>query len=279
MTRFGFLPLVAPILFVGTAAPRPITHRAPGLTYDFVLRLSRTAQDGKTSRAIGVRGHASVLGDHVRVDFDPHAAPPGMTGSYFLSNDAGAHAVLVDTDKHQAMEMPMPALVKKFSSSSGKFGALLNQATDVHVDVQDMGAGPDMFGQPTKHYQLFEEKTINGNVPDAALHQRDSVMVDLFYAPSLENFINPFVSEPPFAGRLDGLGGEDMQRYLAARAKLYPGLAPLRAVTRETITDANGKSVNLVLTVMVTRIESADVDSSIFEIPEGYSKATVQEPQ
>jgi len=276
MTGFGFLVLAAPILFVGAAAPRAVTQGAPGLTYDFVLRLSRTAQDGKIDRGNGVRGHASVLGDHVRVDFDEHAAPPGMTGSYFLSNDAGTHAIIVAADKHQTMEMPMPALVKKFSNSSGNFGGLLNQATDVSVDVQDLGAGPDMFGQPTKHDQLVEVKTINGTVRDAALHQRDSVIVDLFYAPGLQNFINPFVSEPPFAGRMDGLGPEDMQRYLAARAKLYPGLAPLRAVTRETITDGNGKSVNLVLTVMITRIESADVDPSIFDIPEGYSKSVVQ---
>ncbi|HSU97362.1 MAG TPA: hypothetical protein VLI40_09030 [Gemmatimonadaceae bacterium] len=279
MTGFGFLVLAAPILFVGAAAPRPVTHRAPGLSYDFVLRLSRTTQDGKIDRGYGVRGHASVLGDHVRVDFDEHAAPPGMTGSYFLSNDAGAHAIIVAADKHQTIEMSMPALVKKFSNSSGNFGGLLNQATDVNVDVQDLGAGPDMFGQPTKHDQLVEVKTINGNVRDAAQHERDSVIVDLFYAPGLQNLINPFVSEPPFAGRMDGLGPEDMQRYLAARAKLYPGLAPLRAVTRETTTDANGKSVKFVLTVMITRMESTDVDQSIFEIPEDYSKTTLQGPQ
>jgi hypothetical protein len=279
MIRPGFIVTAAPILFLGVATPRPQIETDAGLTYDFTVALYRTGPDGESSGGVGLRGHASVVGDHVRIDFDSQASPPGMAGGYFLSNDAGAHAIIVATDKHQAIEMPMPALVQKFGNSSGNFGGLLNQATDVHIDVQDMGAASPIFGQPTMHYRLVEAKTINGQIPDAALRQRDSLVSDLYYAPALKNFINPFLLEPPFAGSLDGLGPEDKQRYLAARARLYPSMAPLRTISREIITKADGTVISIGIVTMVTRLKSVDVDPSLFDIPAGYSKTTAQAPQ
>ena len=279
MIRPGFIVTAAPILFLGVATPRPQTVQQAGLTYDFLVRINRTGPDGTTSGGTGLSGHASVLVDHVRVDFDQRHAPPGMAGAYLLSNDAGAHAIFVAPNRHASVEVPMSVLVQKFTNSTGNFGGLMNQATDVHIDVQQVGAGPEISGQPTTHYQLMEVKTINGKVPDAAQHQRDSVTTDLYYAPGLKDFVNPFLLGPVLAGGLDGLGPDDKQQYLAARQKIYPGVAPLRAVSTETITEADGKVITIVVTAEVNQLKSVDVDPSLFEIPAGYSKTTVQGPQ
>lgn len=271
MSCLRFLGFAMPMLAFGAPTLHPRTS-SDAVVYSFAVTLGTTGQDGSAADdRVVLSGHASQLVGRVRIDFDP-AAGSLMHGAYFLALDAGTRAVVVFASRRQYLEMPMQSLIRQFNASPRRFGGLDNRATDVRIDEQDVGVGPMILGLPTEHYQIAEARTVNGEVPDAAQHLRDSVVTDLYYAPALEGLVNPFLLEPLLGGYVDGLGLQDIRRVMAARASLYQGSAPLRAVSTETITNGAGRAIVHVATAEIADLTTSAVDPSIFDIPDGYSK-------
>ena len=278
MTSRRFLAVAAPVVFVATTAPRSAAAQGSGFSYTFIAQVHNSDPDGKATDHIAMSGHASILGDRTRIDFDSLTGQlAGMRGGYFFSLDAGARAVFVNPKAKRYLEMPMQMLAQHFTRLvTGASGAANTNASDVHLDVVTVGAGPTMLGRATTHYRLVAVYTIN----TPAETWRDSTVNDLYYAPDLKNFINPFLSLVP--AMLDGMGMYGSaydQQYMAARAKLYQGGAPLRTVSNFTITDARGKAASIVVTTEVTQLSAGDVNPSIFDIPTDYRKQTIGLPQ
>jgi len=274
MTGRQFLAIAASIAFVATTAPPSIAAQGSGITYTFVMQVHVTDSDGKTTDGITMRGHASMLGDQTRIDFDSlNGQLAGIRGGYFLVLNGGNRVVLVAPKAKRYLEMPMQLLAQHFTKlTTGADGFVDRHATDVHVDAVAMGAGPTLFRHSTTHYRLVDVKTINAPTNT----ERDSIVNDLYYAPDLKNFINPFLSyAPAMAAGMGMYGPAYDQQYMAARANLYQGGAPLRTVSDFTITVDSGKRTRVMLTTEVTQLGVADVDASVFDLPADYAKQTI----
>lgn len=289
MTRLRFLAMAAPLVFTAAATPRPTADRAPGLTYTFVSHVQITDPNGKTTDRVAMSGHASILGDRARIDLDSLAAPmspahqqggDAMRGVYFLSLDGGRRLVFVDPNKKQYMDMSMSGMMQGLGALTKGMGGLINfQATDVHVDAQKIGPGPTMLGHSTVHYRLTDSKTMNTKILFKTMTSHDSTVTDLYYAPDLKNFINPFLSNSQaMTGALDMFGPEYKQQYMAAHAKLYQAGAPLRTVSTATATDGSGKVRRTVSTTEVTQLSTGNVSASLFDIPSDYTKIDTTAP-
>jgi hypothetical protein len=276
--------VAAPMLFVAAIAPRPVADRAPGLTYTFVSRIQMTDANGKSTDRVMMSGHAALLGDRARIDLDSMATPmnpaqgqrngDSMRGMYFLTLDGGKRLVYVDPNKKQYMDMQMDGMLKGLSSITNATGGLVRmQASNVHIDAEKVGAGPMILGHATVHYRLTDSKTMNTKVLFKTSTTRDSTVSDLYYAPDLKNFVNPFLSNSQASmGALDLFGPEYKQQYMAAHAKLYQEGAPLRTVATSISTDGNGKVRTSVMTMEVTQMSTGTVSASLFDIPTDYTK-------
>jgi len=277
MTRFQLFAIAAPIVFVSTAASRSTAAQGSGLRYTFVTQGHVTDPDGKTTDGITMSGHASILGDRTRIDFDSLSGRmAGMRGGYFLVLNGGDRVVVVVAKAKRYLEMPMQVLAQHFTKlTTGADGFVdRRHATDVHVDAVAMGDGPTLFGHATTHYRLVDTKTINS----VEHTERDSIVNDMYYAVDLKNFVNPFLSYVPAMVAGMGMYGPAYdQQYMAARAKLYQRGAPLRTVSDFTITVDNGTS-RMILTTEVTQLNVADVDASVFDLPADYARQTIGLP-
>jgi hypothetical protein len=291
MTRLRLLAVAAPILLIGAATPRSTTDFAPGLTYTFTSHVQTTDPNGQTTDRVVMSGHAAILGDRARIDLDSMGAQNGqaqqqssgssMRGVYFLSLNGGSRLVYVDPTRKQYMDMNVGGMMRGLSALTSSTGGLIKiQASNVHIDADKIGAGPTILGYSTVHYRLTESKTMNTRVLFKTVTSRDSSVTDLYYAPDLKNFINPFLSSSQaMTGALDMYGPEYKQQYMAAHAKLYQEGAPLRAVSTVTSTDGSGKMRTTVSTTEVTQLSAGNVNATLFDIPPDYSKVDVSVPQ
>jgi hypothetical protein len=289
MTRLRFLAMAAPIVFVAATVPRPAVDRASGVTYSFVSRVQTTDPNGKSTERIGMSGHASILGDRARIDLDSLAAPmtpaqhqegaSAMQGMYFLSLDGGRKFVYVIPSKKQYMEMQTLGMMQGLNALTGAGGLIKFEASNIHVDAEKLGAGPTILGHRTVHYRLTDSKTMKTRILFKTMTSRDSTVTDLYYAPDLKNFINPFLSNSQATtGALDMFGAEYKQQYMAAHAKLYQEGAPLRTVATRTRTDGSGKVTTTISTMEVTQLNTGYVNPSIFDIPADYTKIDTSVP-
>ena len=289
MNRIRFLAVAAPMAFVAAATPRPLAKLTPGLTYTFTSHVQTTDPNGQTTDRVVMSGHAAILGDRARIDLDSMGAQTSpaqqsagtMRGIYFLSLNGGARLVYVDPVKKQYMDMDMGGMLHGLAAlTSGSRGLIRIQASNVHIDADRIGAGPAILGHSTLHYRLTESKTMSTKVLFKTITSRDSSVTDLYYAPDLKNFVNPFLSNSQaMTGMLDMYGPEYKQQYLAAHAKLYGEGAPLRSVSTTTTTDGSGKVRMTVVTTEVTQLSTGNVIATQFDIPADYSKIDVSVPQ
>lgn len=284
MTRLRSV-LAATTLMVGSALPAlaaPTMYapssrgsdNPPGLTYDFTSRIVTTDQAGIVRDQITLRGKAAILGDKVRIDIADAGTGSVMNGAYMLAYDGGRRLVWINPDRKQYYEVESAAMMGKMDQLvNGSNGLIKAEASNVKIDVKKMGAGPVIEGHETVHYRMTQRMDMKTRVLSKSTNSRDESTIDYYYAPDLQDFVNPFLSSSQnMSGSMTFLGDEYMRQIQTAYSKLRSG-APLKTVMTSRSIDEFGNMQTSTITTEVSNLKPGLLSGAMFAIPSGYSKA------
>jgi hypothetical protein len=272
------LAVVASLLCTAWAPiPQAPTARVDsGLTYDFTTQTLSIGPNGDTVRTITMQGHAALQGDKARIDIDD-AGQLGnrLKGAYFLSLSGGKQMVWVVPSKKQYYtfnEMGMKALATT-PEINGTNSPINIAASNVHIDVKNLGPGPTLEGHPTVHYRMTQSMDLTTKVLSYSRTSHHEITIDYACAPDLEKFVNPFLNggESPMGG-MQILGDEYATKVNAAKQKMANSGAPLRMVTTTTTGTTPGNTTKAVSIMNVTNLKQTTVSDSLFVIPADYTQ-------
>ena len=264
-----------PLIF---AAATPF---ADGMTYDFVMKSQSTRTGNKET--VTMSGHGTYAGDQAKIEIvDAGAAGStgmfGGKGTYFIVKGGGKEMFLVDPSQKQYMAWDMAGLMGGMSKMMGAMGGMVKmQMSDIHIDAQDMGAGEQIQGYPTRHMRMVQNYTMTATVFGKSSKTTTATTTDYYLSPTLR-IANPFVSNSQqMAMASDLFNNPDFKTQMtAAMAKMPKGSIPLKTITTAISTDSKGKQETTVSTMEMLNIRASKVSESTFAIPAGY--ALVQMP-
>lgn len=259
-----------PLLF---AAATPF---ADGMTYEFTIKSQSTRTGNKET--VTMSGRGTYAGDQAKLEIF-NAGPAGNTGmfggkgSYFIIKGGGKEMFLVDPAEKQYMAWDIANLMSGVTKMMGAMGGMMKmEMTDIHIDAQDMGAGPSIQGYPTRHMRMVQNYTMTATVFGRSNKSTTATTTDSYLSTTLR-IANPFTSNSEqFAGAADMFNNPDFKRQLmAAQAKMPKGAVPLKTVTTSVTTDGKGKAETTVSTMEMTNFKASNIPASAFEIPSGYT--------
>jgi hypothetical protein len=274
LIRSSRLAVVAalPLLVAARPLPAPVIG---GTTYEFVVR-ARTAQGGD-KESVMMRGRGAFAGSDGRIEILETASPAGSEvfggkGSYFLVH-AGRKMILVDPTNKQYMEWDMANMLAGMSKMVNAMGGLMKfELSDIKIESHNLGAGENLQGYPTVHYQMIENYTMNVKIFGRGSKSHNETTIDYYFAPSL-NLANPFMSNSrAMAQSFDLFNNPDYKAQMtAAQARIQWGV-PLKTVVKTVSTDDKGKQqVSTVISEMIN-FHHTDLPSSMFAIPADYKQ-------
>jgi hypothetical protein len=244
------------------ATPVPVP-RVDG--YTIAMRVTTT-----DAAADPVQMTLKVAGGSLRIEMDGIAASMGggrgggsqadqmSRGAYMLLQDGGKVAMILPS-------MPNPmgggmgmGVSMDVSALTGGMGMAVPEASNVNVDVEDLGAGESILGFPTRKYRLKQAYTTTGRGGGA-----QDVTTDVWMTTSIsgadaalrrfsESFGSQYTAGSNARGVVDALS-----------AKMPQGF-PMKSVATER--RGNG---SVVTTMEVTELTKTAFSQSEFDVPSG----------
>ena len=260
----------------------PATHRAStatrGLRYTFSNRSTTTNPDGATRERVMAAGTGTILDANARVDLADAASNFVVKkGSYMLVNGESGTVTIVDPSARTYCEMSAAELGQSISAITGVATSLVKmQVSGLETRGESLGAGPAVSGVQTTQYRVTQRYTMTVSVFGKKSTMTSSSRIDYFVAPSLaKDLVNPFMDLGASTSQMvpSGSGlGEITQQLMDEQRKLFTGPI-IKMLTRTESVDEKGRTTVSTGTNEITSLERAEVDPSVFEIPEGF-KAT-----
>ena len=259
------LPALA--LFLGAT---PIASK--GISYDFSMV---TTNDNGKGKEMTMAGKGMVAGGNARIEFTDVTMPqmraqggPFAEGSYILFKSATKEFIVVDTKQKQYSSMNQDELMNLTSAVTNlvKF-----EMTNVHVAADRVQPDTTVDSYKTEHYRMTQQYHMKMSV--AFIHSENDVssVLDYYYTPQFDDLINPYMSSG-WSSSSNFFNNADYTAQLkAATAKLHHGV-PVLMVMHTTNTDKKGKATTGTTVMHTTNLVRADIPSSEFEIPAGYTK-------
>lgn len=258
--RFGATALLA-------AAPALATVGAQG--YSFDVTSSGTDPRSGNAQVMGV-SHGRWEKDLTRIDIIESPARGGMMGkgTYMIATRATGITTFVDPAKQQYYEFNSTEMAAAATELQGAMaGVAKMEAVDIHVDMEDLGAGETIEGYATWKYRLTQSYTMRMTILGHNNDTKQHTVSELWIAPALLGDLNPG-SRP--AASANGMLKELTETTYKAYAKLKPG-AMLRMINTSTSGDG-AKARNRVTTMNLSNFRRESFSASIFQVPAGYKK-------
>ena len=259
MNQFAQIALLT--LSVGASAG------AQGYSYD--VTTSGTDPRGGTVQIMS-SSHGRWEKGATRIDIIESPARGGMMGkgTYMISVGATGITTFVDPVKQQYYELNAKELGAQSAALQGAMSGVAKiDVVDVHVDMEDLGAGEPIEGYATLKYRLTESYTMRMTVLGRNNDTKEHTVADIWVAPALTGDLNPG-SRP--AASANGMMRELTDATYKAYAKLKPGLM-LRMVN----TSASGEGANArnhVTTMTISNFKHETFSPSVFQVPSGFKK-------
>ena len=219
-------------------------------------------------------GHAMGSVDKMRLDVTGAAAkvnPLKADSVSMIVSDSGKTITYLDAKNNQYMRVRPSEIVSQAQKMSG----MKMEFSGTEAKVDNLGAGPTILGHPTTHYRVATGMTMLVSAKGLQQTVKISSTTDSYYANDINGNLNPFASlSGSDMANMFGSGNADFAAKLkAAQAKLPKG-TPLRAASSATIV-AQGQTRVTTTAAEVTSVKWVNVDPKAFEVPAGYTEASV----
>ena len=239
--------------------------------YRYALRM--TSSDGED-----VVGTVRLAGDRERIDF-----PPGSRhdDGYFLLLNGGHTVATVHTDRREYEMVDDTTFQRLIGAALDAMGNLVTlHLADVKIETQSLGVGDSIAGYATRRFRLLQEYSVKiGAMGFTAANQHHVVVTDFWVSPDLRLPPNPLLELLATVETALAQRNEDfVHRSAAARAALFSGTPLKMVITSRSFDVDRGDSGRVaagehaVRTFEVTRVERASFDTSLFRIPEGFTR-------
>ena len=206
--------------------------------------------------------HGQFANGSSRLDVTESMAPGGMMGK--------GTTTFVDPAKQQYMELNPAEMAKQAAGLQQALGGLSKtEILDLHIDVEDLGAGEKIEGYATLKYRLTESYTMKITVMGRANQTTQHSVSEIRVAPQLDGIMNPS-ARPAAAGAAIGPMAELAEKTAKAYAKVKPG-----AMLKTIHTGTSGEGANAKTTVMtmtVANLKREAIGPGVFQTPAGYTK-------
>jgi len=260
----GALLAFAPLSFAGA--------QSTGKTLAMDFRTAISIQ-GAPDTTVMI-GHAMGSVDKMRLDVTGAAAkvnPLKADSVSMIVSDSGKTITYLDAKNNQYMRVRPSEIVSQAQKMSG----MTMEFSGTEAKVDNLGAGPTILGHPTTHYRVATGMTMLVSAKGLQQTVKISSTTDSYYANDINGNLNPFASlSGSDMANMFGSGNADFAAKLkAAQAKLPKG-TPLRAASSATIV-AQGQTRVTTTAAEVTSVKWVNVDPKAFEVPAGYTEASV----
>ncbi|MEP6764189.1 MAG: hypothetical protein ABJB66_07765 [Gemmatimonadaceae bacterium] len=244
------------------------THAvAQGYSYD----VSTSGTDPRNNTTVVMSAsHGRWMKGFTRMDIVSSPARGGMmgTGTYMISVAGTGITTFVDPIKKQYYEMNVKELgAQAAEMQSAVSGVAKMEVVDVHVDMEELGAGEPIEGYATLKYRLTQNYTMRMTVMGHANDTKEHNVSEIWVAPELSADLNP--NSRPAAST-----NAMMQALTDAVAKAYAKVKPgvMLRMVNTSAAGAGAKARNHTTTMTVSNFKHESFASSVFQVPSGYTK-------
>ena len=258
------------------AAAAPLAPRMlPAGRYEF----TSTDDDGDISA-----GTVSWIGQKMRIDMDSKterrrgnrrgaAATVNVSsrrdkGDYILVDFATNTVRTVKPDQREISELPLATFEQIIGKALGMVGSVVQmQVRDAGIVANDIGAGGQVAGLPTRQYRMIEEYNVRIGVFGMNAEEKHHRVVTDYWVPTGAGVPrNPVVELMMRAS--SALAQQDVTHQAnvsRARSALFTGV-PVKAIVTVTETGEGTKRSS----VEITSLSTQAPDASLFVLPSGY---------
>lgn len=258
------------------AAAAPLAPRMlPAGRYEF----TSTDDDGDISA-----GTVSWIGQRMRIDMDSKserrrgnrrgaAATVNVSsrrdkGDYILVDFATNTVRTVKPDQREISELPLATFEQIIGKALGMVGSVVQmQVRDAGIVANDIGAGGQVAGLPTRQYRMIEEYNVRIGVFGMNAEEKHHRVVTDYWVPTGAGVPrNPVVELMMRAS--SALAQQDATHQAnvsRARSALFSGV-PVKAIVTVTETGEGTKRSS----VEITSLSTQAPDASLFVLPSGY---------
>ena len=240
---------------------------AQGYSYD----VTNSGTDPRSGNAQVISSsHGRWEKDMTRIDIIESPARGGMMGkgTYMIAVGSTGITTFVDPAKKQYYELNSKEMAMEATDLQGAIAGMAKmEVVDIHVDMEDSGAGEPIAGYATWKYRLTESYTMRMTVLGHATDTKEHMVSDLWVAPALIGNLNPR-SRP--AASANGMMQALTEATYKAYAKIKPGVMLRMINTSESGEGARARSH--VTTMNVSNFKRESFNADVFQLPTGYTK-------
>jgi len=219
-----------------------------GLTYDF-----HTSTTGM--QASEQRGHVSVDGANVRMEFTAGDGAMIGNGAVMLTHNGGTTIAVLDPEAKTYWEVDVAKL------TAGPLANMLAM-TNQKVNVKDAGDGGALESFPTRHKIVTASADMSIGGGPAAMHFE--LTMESWATKKIPTDAAAFLQR-----RLGNTGLPMLDKLIAAQSESVKGF-PLKQITYMKVTGP--ASMEMTSTTTVSNVKKATVAPAQFEIPKDYKK-------
>jgi hypothetical protein len=265
-------PRVGAVAVATTTAPRTI----PAGSYQF----TNTEDDGDVSA-----GTVQWIGQQMRIDMEPKAdrgrtnrrtgAATGNVSSsrsrddYILVDFTTNTVRSVKPDQREISELPLATFEQIIGKALGMVGSVVQmQVRDAGIVANDVGAGGEIAGLPTRQYRIVEEYTVRIGVFGMNAEEKHHRVVTEYWVPTGPGVPrNPVVELMMRGASATAQQDATHQRNLArTRSALFTGV-PIKAII--SVTEAGEQTKRS--SVEITSLSVQSPSAALFVVPSGYT--------
>ncbi len=256
-----------------SAAP---AQTLPAGSYQF----TGTDDDGDVSI-----GTVRWIGQQMRIDMDPkpdHQARDRRTvtaGTKMSTSRSKDDYILVDfatntvrtvkPESREISELPLATFEQIIGKALGMVGSVVQmQVRNAGIVANDVGAGGEITGLPTRQYRIVEEYTVRIGVFGMNAEEKHHRVVTEYWVPTGPGVPrNPVVELLMRGASATAQQDATHQRNLArTRSALFTGV-PIRAIV--TVTEAGEQTKRS--SVEITSLSVQSPSAALFVVPSGYT--------
>jgi uncharacterized protein DUF4412 len=243
------------------------TAQAQGYSYDVTMSGTNPRGDGTV---VVATSHGRSANGLTRVDVVQSVSPVGLMGkgTFTISNTAAGTTTYVDPSAKSYVVMNAADIAKESASAMGSVAKMT--LADVHVAVEDLGAGEQIEGYATLKYRLTQSYVMHMSVAGTSVTTPMHSTVDVWVAPQLDGIMN--ATARPTAAAATGPMAELTNELARAYTKVKPG-AILRMVTTDN-SGGGGHARARSSTMALSNLKRETISPSVFQVPAGYTKAS-----
>jgi len=257
-----FLPAQPP-----AAAAAVVRMTAPSTLPAGSYRFTNAEEDGDVSI-----GTVRWIGQQMRIDMEPKA-DRGRTnlskGEYILVDFASNTVRTVKPSQREISELPLATFEQIIGKALGMVGSVVQmQVRDAGIVANDVGAGGEIAGLPTRQYRIIEEYNVRIGVFGMNAEEKHHRVVTEYWVPTGPGVPhNPLVELMMRGASATAQQDATHQRNLVrTRSALFTGV-PIKAIISVTEAGEQTRRSSLEIISLSTQSPSA----ALFVVPSGYT--------